>query len=347
VEEISGSNILRIYKFQVYESSFIERMVDAVVQNFSFAGTLIGFLSYIIGVLAMVPGYEKVLNPALAVIVSVVIIQASVSGWGHSIANRMLFLRTSSIKKDIFCALLSGLGYLSIFTTIYSLGLDRVITWISDFAVNRLHSYSINIDTGLVVIDIVLYLLAFTFVDYWQHRITHTSILWPLHRFHHSGSEFNGLTVFRNHPATFATDPVLRLALLAFLPMPARVSEYWPIVSLLFWSHQMLTHTDVDWKFGWIGKWIFVSPALHKVHHSKESEHYNKNFGTLFTVWDHVFGTYHEVPTARIEMGLTGEGDAISKKWIIWEWMIDVKNLFTGRYLRSVSWSARASFLKP
>jgi sterol desaturase/sphingolipid hydroxylase (fatty acid hydroxylase superfamily) len=37
---------------------------------------------------------------------------------------------------------------------------------------------------------------------------------------------------------------------------------------------------------------VFVSPGSHRIHHSPRRERTDSNYGTLFSFWDRVFGTY-------------------------------------------------------
>ncbi len=59
-----------------------------------------------------------------------------------------------------------------------------------------------------------------------------------------------------------------------------------------------------DWTFGWIGTWIIFSPVGHRVHHSQLEEHWDKNFGNMFTWWDHIFGTYYRGDAVNDSVGL-------------------------------------------
>ena len=38
---------------------------------------------------------------------------------------------------------------------------------------------------------------------------------------------------------------------------------------------------------------ILKSPAQHQIHHSVAEEHYDKNFGAVFAIWDWLFGSLH------------------------------------------------------
>ena len=37
---------------------------------------------------------------------------------------------------------------------------------------------------------------------------------------------------------------------------------------------------------------VFVTPHIHKLHHSTTPEHQYTNFGTVFTLWDRLWGTF-------------------------------------------------------
>jgi sterol desaturase/sphingolipid hydroxylase (fatty acid hydroxylase superfamily) len=55
--------------------------------------------------------------------------------------------------------------------------------------------------------------------------------------------------------------------------------------------YQSMVHSMTDWSPKWL-EYIFITPATHRVHHSMNPTHFNKNFGTL-SFWDKLFGTYH------------------------------------------------------
>src|SRR5262245_27379371 len=67
---------------------------------------------------------------------------------------------------------------------------------------------------GLPVgVQVACYLLIYTFFDYWAHRLDHSPLFWPLHRYHHSAQEFCILTSDRVHPANFSSQLALYLPL--------------------------------------------------------------------------------------------------------------------------------------
>ena len=49
-------------------------------------------------------------------------------------------------------------------------------------------------------------------------------------------------------------------------------------------------HANVRLNLGPL-RYILVTPQSHRVHHSREPEHRDKNFGFIFCIWDRIFGT--------------------------------------------------------
>ena len=47
------------------------------------------------------------------------------------------------------------------------------------------------------------------------------------------------------------------------------------------------------------------TPSAHRVHHGSNHEYIDKNFGGVFLIWDHLFGTYQkELENVDIRYGL-------------------------------------------
>ncbi len=155
--------------------------------------------------------------------------------------------------------------------------------------------------------------ILFTFTDfcvYWWHRLQHFSaVTWQFHKTHHSQTQLNVLTGFRNT----IIDRIVTLVALAIPAAVMRVDIAMPIaiaISLQF--HQLLIHSDTGFKFGPLGR-IIVSPSFHEVHHSSLEPHLDRNFGGVLTVWDHLFGTYAARGDAELRYGLVGE--AVPESW--------------------------------
>ena len=125
------------------------------------------------------------------------------------------------------------------------------------------------------------------FLLYWIHRLFHRRRLWPFHAVHHSSSQLDWLSTFRSHPVNeivgnlFLTAPFL---LLGFSPSASFISP------ALLGLYTIFVHSDVNWTFGPL-RYVFVSPAFHRWHHSKTPEAIDKNFASLLPLWDLLFQT--------------------------------------------------------
>ena len=66
-----------------------------------------------------------------------------------------------------------------------------------------------------------------------------------------------------------------------------------------------LRHSHVAMPFPRWLSYVLVSPHMHQVHHSVEERHHDRNFATVFALWDWAFGTlYLPDPRERFRFGL-------------------------------------------
>lgn len=137
---------------------------------------------------------------------------------------------------------------------------------------------------------------------YLQHRVSHkVRWLWHFHSVHHSQRELNLFTQARFHAVEMIT-----LAPILYLPLYVLNLDFqlavW-ILLLIEW-HGRITHANLRTNFGPL-RYAFVTPQSHRVHHSRERQHHDRNFGTLFSFWDRLFGTHwhneDEYPATGIE----------------------------------------------
>ena len=56
--------------------------------------------------------------------------------------------------------------------------------------------------------------------------------------------------------------------------------------------------------------WLLVSPRVHHVHHSAQRSRTDSNYGDVVTLWDRLFGTWSDLPTAEVACQRCGLGDS-------------------------------------
>ena len=137
-------------------------------------------------------------------------------------------------------------------------------------------------------IQLVAFLLAIDFCRYWKHRAMHAvPVLQSIHSIHHSSENLNFLTAFRIHLLEYVFDGLITLLPVVVLGIPPAM---WLPVYLSFILLNAIQHSDVDLGFRWLNR-ILVSPRFHAVHHSQNRSEYSSNYGSLFCIWDILFGT--------------------------------------------------------
>ncbi|MEM9863335.1 MAG: sterol desaturase family protein [Myxococcota bacterium] len=135
---------------------------------------------------------------------------------------------------------------------------------------------------------LVAYVLV-DFVYYWKHRFMHSFDLgWALHSTHHSSERLTFFATFRLNwiESFFSYYAFLPLALLGlpalWLLLLIEINDGW----------QFVCHTDLVSRFKGLDR-VFNTPNIHRVHHSRNPELSQKNYGSTFMIWDRLFGTYH------------------------------------------------------
>ena len=49
---------------------------------------------------------------------------------------------------------------------------------------------------------------------------------------------------------------------------------------------------------------VFITPSLHRTHHSKKRSEHDSNYGIVFSIWDRLFATRKEVVPEHIGLDL-------------------------------------------
>jgi len=132
------------------------------------------------------------------------------------------------------------------------------------------------------------------------HRAGHeVRLFWAAHVNHHSSTHYNLSTALRQSWTTPLTGPIfwLPLALLGFHPVMIVTQQ---AISLIY---QYWLHTEFIRTLGPFEK-VFNTPSHHRVHHGRNVEYLDRNYGGILIVWDRLFGTF-EPERAPVDYGLT------------------------------------------
>jgi sterol desaturase/sphingolipid hydroxylase (fatty acid hydroxylase superfamily) len=164
--------------------------------------------------------------------------------------------------------------------------------------------WGIQLHATLGLRDIALwagYLVLYDFLYYWFHRLQHViPWLWRYHFVHHSEENISASAFARHH----WLEEVWRYA---FITVPLLVicgnpQVPFAVISVIV-TFAILMHWNTPLGFGPLER-IFITPRYHRIHHSVEERHINKNFGAFLQLWDWLFKTRY-VPQ-RDEFPATG-----------------------------------------
>ena len=142
---------------------------------------------------------------------------------------------------------------------------------------------------------------------YWQHRLFHRiPWLWRLHRVHHSDLAFDVTTGVRFHPLELLLSLLIKLAVIAALGAPAVAVV---VFEILLSAGALFTHSDIALpaRIDRAVRWLFVTPSMHRIHHSPLREETDSNYGFHLSLWDRLFASYRarpRTPEASMAIGL-------------------------------------------
>jgi alkylglycerol monooxygenase len=196
-------------------------------------------------------------------------------------------------------------------------------------------------------LSLVVAFVLYDFCYYWFHRISHERrIFWAAHVAHHQSEEYNLTTALRQTSTGFL------LGWLFYLPcfllgMPADVFVTVASANLIyqFWVHTRFIRT--------LGplEWVLVTPMNHRVHHARNPEYIDRNYGGFFIIWDRLFGTYRaEDPARPIDYGITRGLNSWNPLWANLHVYADMirDSLRTPKLADRIRvWYGRTSFVPP
>jgi len=195
---------------------------------------------------------------------------------------------------------------------------------------HRLHTF----DMGEIG-SVLLLFVGLEFFYYWYHRTSHTvRWFWNTHSVHHSPNQLTLAAAYRLGwfgKLTGATIFFTPLAFLGFQPTAVLTALF---LNLLyqFWLH-------ADWipKLGWL-EYVLNTPSAHRVHHARNPEYLDANFGGVLIVFDRLFGTYvAERANLPCEYGLVTPVTTYNPVLINFQpWIGLVKDLAGARSMREV-----------
>jgi sterol desaturase/sphingolipid hydroxylase (fatty acid hydroxylase superfamily) len=151
----------------------------------------------------------------------------------------------------------------------------------------RAHRLStLQLDTWQVLL---LLFIGQEFCYYWYHRAAHrVRWFWCNHAIHHSPNELNLAAAYRIGIFGKLTGTFIFFAPLVWLGFEPKLVALTLTINLLyqFWIH-------AAWlpRLGWL-EYVLNTPSAHRVHHARNPEYLDANYGGVLIIFDRLFGTY-------------------------------------------------------
>lgn len=157
------------------------------------------------------------------------------------------------------------------------------------------------------IVGVGIVVVALDFSTWLAHVSMHrVPALWRVHRVHHCDSFLDVTTTIRQHPGeSLLRFVAIAVGAIALGASPAalvvyRVSSV--LVAILEHANIRLPRRADD-----LLSIAITSPDMHKVHHSRDANETDSNYGNIFSVFDRLFGTF--TPARRgphVAYGLDG-----------------------------------------
>jgi len=148
--------------------------------------------------------------------------------------------------------------------------------------------FRLRSDGWWFLLSVVMVILVQDLWGYIVHRALHTvPVLWAMHSLHHSAETLSLITGARH----FWLEDAIHTSFLPVLGIIFKIPpDVLATVTVFYMVPEALVHTNVHLSLGRFAL-IINSPQYHRIHHSVEPEHQDKNFCRLLPLFDVIFGT--------------------------------------------------------
>jgi len=203
--------------------------------------------------------------------------------WKHAIPNFFFTLTTIVINFGLAFLLLKTADWVKV-------NEFGIINWLPEMP---LWLYAL---LGVVLLDF--------FGAYLAHLVEHkVKPLWMVHLVHHTDHNVDTTTGNRHHPLESVIRFTFTLLGVFVVGTPIALVFLYQSLSVVF---TQLTHANISMP-KIIDRWVsyvLVTPDMHKIHHHYRLPYTDANYGNIFSIWDHLFGTYMHLDREKLVYGV-------------------------------------------
>lgn len=156
----------------------------------------------------------------------------------------------------------------------------------------------------------IVALVGVDFIYYWWHRASHrVNALWAAHIVHHQSEDYNLAVALRQGVFTPLTALPFSLPLAALGVPPLIYVAADALVTL----YQFWIHTESVRSLGPLEA-VLNTPSHHRVHHGRNPQYLDRNYGGVLIIWDRLFGTF-EPEREPVAYGITKPLQSFNPLW--------------------------------
>jgi sterol desaturase/sphingolipid hydroxylase (fatty acid hydroxylase superfamily) len=203
--------------------------------------------------------------------------------WHHAGINIFFTITTIIVNFILAFILIKTAGW----TTENSFG---ILQWLPQIPI---WLYTI---IGLLLLDLIgAYLVHFI-----QHKV---KFLWRFHLVHHTDTWIDTTTANRHHPGESIIRFVFTTLGVLIVGTPMWMVFLYQTLSVIT---AQFNHANISLpnKLDHFLSYFIVSPNMHKVHHHYVLPYTDSNYGNIFSIWDHLFGTFTTLPKEELIYGV-------------------------------------------
>ncbi|MGK0385407.1 MAG: sterol desaturase/sphingolipid hydroxylase (fatty acid hydroxylase superfamily) [Patiriisocius sp.] len=175
-----------------------------------------------------------------------------------------------------------------------------VFSWLETNQFGLLSFFDPPIWLALFLSILTLDFIAQYGVHFLLHKIP---AFWRLHLVHHSDKHVDASTGTRHHPLDFILRESFALIAVIIMGMPIAFYFLYRILSVAF---TYFTHANIKppKRLDKALSYVIVTPNMHTFHHHFELPWTDRNYGNMFSIWDHLFGTFVYGDMGQIQYGI-------------------------------------------
>lgn len=154
----------------------------------------------------------------------------------------------------------------------------------------------LNMTTLSTTLSTIIAVILLDLAIYLQHLLFHAlPILWRLHMVHHADRDIDVSTGLRFHPIEILLSMLIKMGMVILIGAPAEAVLLFEVVlnGMAMFNH---SNVRIPQPFDRLLRLLFVTPDMHRVHHSVIKRETNSNYGFNLSIWDRAFGTYRAQP---------------------------------------------------